>query len=114
MASRIEELFIAMKTEFVAMKALGRRRCHRDKGRVRRDEVGEKLNSGGDEMENHEDITLRSGGEVEELNEIKEVEEGDEKLVEHVKNEDESTSLKHEETNEEVEMILEMTPWAYV
>ena len=39
-------------------------------------------------MENHEDITLASGGEVEELHEVDEVEEGDEELVEKVKNEE--------------------------
>ena len=60
------------------------------------------VNPGGDEMENHEDITLRSGGEVEELNEVEEVEEGDEELVEKVTNEAESTSPKLEEKNEEV------------
>ena len=51
-------------------------------------------NPRGDEMENHEDITLRSGGEVEELNEVEEVEEGDEEIVDKVKNEEESTSPK--------------------
>ena len=71
-------------------------------------------NLGGDEMENQEDITLRSGGEVEELNEVEEVEEGDEELVEKVKNEEESTSLEPEEKNEEVEIIPEMKPWAFV
>ena len=34
-----------------------------------------KVNPGGDEMENHEDINLRSGGEIEEPNEVEEVEE---------------------------------------
>ena len=48
-------------------------------------------------MENHEDITLRSGGEVEKLNEVEEVEEGDEELVEQVKNEMDSTSPEPEE-----------------
>ena len=33
------------------------------------------VNPKGDEMENHEDTTLRSGGEVEELNEVEKVEE---------------------------------------
>ena len=55
------------------------------------------VNLGGDEMENHEDITLRSGGEVEKLNEAEEVEEGDEELVEQVKNEKDSTSSEPEE-----------------
>ena len=40
------------------------------------------MNPRGDEMENHEDITLRSGGEVEEVNEVEKVEEGYEELVE--------------------------------
>ena len=65
-------------------------------------------------MENHEDITLRSGGEIEELNEVEEVEEGDEGLVEQVKNEEESISMELEEKNEEVEIITEMTSWAFV
>ena len=47
-------------------------------------------------MENYEDTILRSGGEVEELNEVQEVEEGDEELFEKVKNEEESTSPKSE------------------
>ena len=72
------------------------------------------VNLGGNEMKNYEDITLRSGGEVEELNEIEEVEEGDEELVEKVKNEEESTSSKSEEKNEEVETIPEMTSWTFV
>ena len=58
--------------------------------------------------------TLRSGGEVEELNEVEKVEEGDEELVEKVKNEEESTSPKSKEKNEEVETISEMNPWAFV
>ena len=61
------------------------------------------VNPRGSEMENHEDITLRSGGEIEELNEVEEVEEGDEELVEKVTNEEESTSPELEEKNEEVE-----------
>ena len=65
-------------------------------------------------MENHEDTTLRSGEEVEELNEVEEVEEGDEELVKQVKNEEESTSPKTEEKNEEVKPIPEMTSWAFV
>ena len=71
-------------------------------------------NPRGDEMENHEDITLRSRGEVEELNEVEEVEEGDEQLVEQVKNEEESTSPEPKEKNEEVETIPKMTSWAFV
>ena len=43
-----------------------------------------------------------------------EVEEGDEELVEKVKNREDLTSLESEEKNEEVETILEMTPWAFV
>ena len=50
-------------------------------------------------MENHGDITLRSGGEFDELNKDEEVEEGDEELVEQVKNEEESTSPVPEENN---------------
>ena len=72
------------------------------------------VNLRGDELENHEDTTLRSGEEVEELNKEEEVEEGDEELVEQVKNEEESTSLKLEKKNEEVETIPEMNPWAFV
>ena len=55
------------------------------------------VNLGGDEMENHDEITLRSGVEVEKLNEVEEVEEGDEELVEKVKNEKDSTSPEPEE-----------------
>ena len=69
-----------------------------------------KVNLRGDEMENHEDITLRSGGEDEEINEVEEVEEGYEELVEQEKNEEELTSSEVKEKNEEVETILEMTP----
>ena len=72
------------------------------------------VNSRGDEMENHEDITLRSGKEVEELNEVEEVEKGDEGLVELMNNEEESTSPELEEKNEEVETIPEVTSWAFV
>ena len=61
-------------------------------------------------MEIHEDVSLRSGGEIEEVNEKEEVEES----IEQLKNEEESTSPKSEENNEKVEIILEMTPWAYV
>ena len=59
-------------------------------------------------------IALISGGEVEELNKVEEVEEGDEELVKKVKNEEESTSPKSEEKNKEVETIPEMTLWAFV
>ena len=72
------------------------------------------VNLRGDELENHEDTTLRSGGEVEELNKGEEIEEGDEELVEQVKNEEKSTSSKPKKKNEEVETIPEMTPWAFV
>ena len=72
------------------------------------------MNLRGDELENHEDTTLRSGEEVEDLNKEEEVEEDDEELVEQVKNEEESTSLKPEKKNEEVETIPEMTPWAFM
>ena len=54
--------------------------------------------------------TLRSGGEIEEVNEKEEVEQS----IEQLKDEEESTSLESEEKNEEVEIISEMTPWAYV
>ena len=72
------------------------------------------MNLGGDEMENHEGNTLRSGREIEELNEEDEVEEGDEELIEKVKNEGESTSPEPEEKNEEAETILKMTSWEFV
>ena len=72
------------------------------------------MNLGGDEMENHEDNTFRCGREIEELNEEDEVEEGDEELVEQVKNEEESTSPEPEEKNEQVETIFKMTSWAFV
>ena len=71
------------------------------------------VNPGGDEMENHEDITLRSGGEDDELNEVEEVEKGYEELVKQVKNEEDSTSPEPEKKNEEVETTPEMTPWAF-
>ena len=51
---------------------------------------------------------------IEEVNEKEEVEEVDEELIEEMKNEDESTSLEPKEKNEEVETILEMTPWTFV
>ena len=57
---------------------------------------------------------MRSGGEVENLNKEKEVEEGDERLVEQEKNKEESTSPDSEEKNEEVETISKMTPRAFV
>ena len=57
------------------------------------------MNPGDDEMENNEDITFRSAGEVEKLNEVEEVEVGDEELVELVNNEEESTFLEQEEKN---------------
>ena len=57
---------------------------------------------------------MRSGGEVEELNEVKEVEKGDEELAEQVKNEEESSSSKLEEKNDQVETIPKMTHWAFV
>ena len=72
------------------------------------------VNLGGEEMENHEDITFRSREEVEERNEVEEVEEGGEELVEQVKNEDESNSLESKENNEEVETILDMTSCEFV
>ena len=74
-------------------------------------------NPGGDEMENHEDITLCSGGEVEELIEVEKLQrvENDAQtskdLVE--KEEEESTSPEsHEKIKDEVvKTILEMTLW---
>ena len=57
---------------------------------------------------------MRSGGEIEEVNEKKEDEEVDEDLIEQMKNEKELTSSEPEEKNEEVETITEMTPWAFV
>ena len=68
------------------------------------------MNSGERDLEIHEDVSLRNRGEIEEVNEKKEVEES----IEQLKNEDESTSSKSEEKNEEVEIILEMTHKAYV
>ena len=68
------------------------------------------VNPGGDEMKNHEDMTLRSGAEDEEQNEVDEVEEGNEELVEQVKNEEESTSLESKEKNEEVETVTPQNP----
>ena len=61
-------------------------------------------------LEVYEDLTLRSGGKIEEVNEKEEVEEVDEELIEQLKNEEESTSPESEEKNEEVETIPEMTP----
>ena len=68
------------------------------------------LNPGERDLKIHEDVSLRSGGEIEEVNEKAEVEES----IEQLKNEEESTFPKSEEKNEEVEIIPEMTPWAYV
>ena len=65
-------------------------------------------------MENQEDITLRGGGEFEELNKEEEVEEGNEELVKQVKNEKKSTSAKPKEKNEEVKTIPEMTSREFV
>ena len=62
-------------------------------------------------MENHDDTTLRSGGEIKEP---KEVEEVVKELDEHVENEEESTSPETEEKNEEVKTITEMTRWGYL
>ena len=67
-----------------------------------------------EDLEFHKDVTLRSEGEIEEVNEKEEVEEVDEELIEQMKNEDESTSPELKAKNEEVETILEMTPWAFV
>ena len=67
-----------------------------------------------DYFEVHEDVTLRSGGEIEEVNEKEEVKEVDEDLIKKMKNEEESTSTELEEKNEEVKTNLEMTPWAFV
>ena len=61
-------------------------------------------------MEVHEDDTLRSGGEIEEVNEKEKVEDVDEELIEQLKNEEESSSPEPEEKNEEVEMIMKITP----
>ena len=58
------------------------------------------------DLEVHEDVTLRSGGEIVEVNEKEFVEE----LIEQMKNKEESTSLELEEKNEEVETIPEMNP----
>ena len=70
-----------------------------------------------EELEIHEDTTLRSGGEIEEPKEEKGVEEVEEvvkELDELVEFEVESTSLEKEEKGIEIETILKMTPWAYV
>ena len=72
------------------------------------------VNPGGDEMENHEDINLRSGGEIEEPNEVEEVEEVVKELDELEEIEKESTSLELEEKNIEIETFSKMIPWAYV
>ena len=65
-------------------------------------------------MEIHENVTLRSGGEIEEVNEKEEVEEVVEELIEQMKNEKETTSPEPEEKNEEVETIPKMTPGAFM
>ena len=62
-------------------------------------------------FENHDDTTIRSGGEIEKP---KEVEQVVKELDEHVENEEESASPKLEERNEEVGTIPEMTCWEYV
>ena len=67
-----------------------------------------------EDLEVHKDVTLRSEGETEEVNEKEEVEEVDEELIEQMKNEKESTSLEPKAKNDEVETIPEMTPWALV
>ena len=67
-----------------------------------------------EDLEVHENVTLRIEEEIEEVNEKEEAEEVDEELIEQMKNEDESTSLEPKEKNEEVETIPEMTPWTFV
>ena len=62
------------------------------------------------DLEIHEYVSLRSGGEIERVNEKEEVE----KSIEQLKNEEESASPESKKKNEEVEIILDMTPWAYV
>ena len=52
------------------------------------------------DLEVHEDVTLRSGGEIEEVNEKEEVEVVDEELIEKMKNEEDLTSLEPEGKNE--------------
>ena len=64
------------------------------------------VNPGERDLEIHEDVSLRSGGEMEEVDEKEEVGES----IEQLKNEEESTSPKLEEKNEKVEIISEMTP----
>ena len=69
------------------------------------------VNPGSHEMENCEDINLRSGGEIEEPNEVEEVEEVEEVVKELDELEeigDESTFLELEENNIEIETLSEM------
>ena len=69
-----------------------------------------------EELEIHEDTTLRSG-EIEEPKEEKGVEEVEEvvkELDELVEIEVELASSKNDENDIEIETILKMTPWAYV
>ena len=54
-----------------------------------------------EDLEVHEDDALRSGGEIERVNEKEKVEEVDEELIKQLK-------------NEEVETVSEMTPWAFM
>ena len=63
-----------------------------------------------EDLEVHEDVTLRSGGDIEEVNEKAEVEE----LIEQMKSKEESTSPEPKEKNEEVETIPKMNPWVFV
>ena len=57
------------------------------------------------DLEIYENFTFRSRGEIEEVNEKEELEEVVEELIEKMKNEEESTSLKPEEKNEEAKNI---------
>ena len=67
-----------------------------------------------EDLEVDEDVTLRSEGEIEEVNEKEEVEEVDEELVGKMKNEEGLTSQNPKEKNKEVKKIPEMTPWTFV
>ena len=67
-----------------------------------------------EDLEVDEDVTLRSEGEIEEVNEKEEVEEVDEELIGKMKNEKGLTSPNPKEKNKEVEKIPEMTPWTFV
>ena len=58
-----------------------------------------------EDLEIHEDTTLRNGGKIEEP---KEVEEIVKELDEQLETEEESASSKPKEKNEEVETILEL------